>query len=326
MPKIKSLVQQVYPMEASEPNGLIATCRLKTYQKQSLAFMINRENGTHDPDWVPYCSRRVPYRTLKLGAAKCGLLCDEVGMGKTLVFISLILANPSEKKMMTDDAFNRVKYLAHKVGIPPKPIPGITQYLPASMQQVGQTRKVSERNAKNQVKKQIQEGHPLAMELLSALQQCEREEKEVELLNETNLQQNKVLYKKRRKDRDYALDEQKFSVKTTIISTSATLVRQMYNEIKKWAPNLVVKVYHDSFDVNHKDRFKDATDDIRYVEVLITVTATTAPFDYTDPDPEYSGWTLPFEWTFINFHRIIVDEIQGKKCCREMLQHNLIGR
>jgi len=48
------LMRQIYPEETKEPNGLIATCKLRTYQKQSLAFMINRENGTNDPDWEDF--------------------------------------------------------------------------------------------------------------------------------------------------------------------------------------------------------------------------------------------------------------------------------
>ena len=41
-------VQQVHPIEASAPAGLLSTVRLKPYQKQSLAFMLELERST-DP-------------------------------------------------------------------------------------------------------------------------------------------------------------------------------------------------------------------------------------------------------------------------------------
>lgn len=74
-------MQQVYPHELPEPAGLLSTARLKPYQRQSLAFMVNVERST-DPS------------LLSPGARRGGWLTDEVGMGKTMVAIATILANP----------------------------------------------------------------------------------------------------------------------------------------------------------------------------------------------------------------------------------------
>ena len=68
------------------------------------------------------------------------------------------------------------------------------------------------------------------------------------------------------------LTSKKYSVKTTVISTTCTLVGQWYDEIKKWAPSLVVKVYHGSYN-KHADRMKDSMD-MRDVDILLTVSTT----------------------------------------------------
>ena len=106
--------QQIYPMELQEPSGLIASCRLRTYQKQSLAFMVNREQGKHDPDYVEssILGRKLFRRQKgksdyehRFSGIKTGMLCSEVGMGKTLVCIALICANPGSYKRISDAKF-----------------------------------------------------------------------------------------------------------------------------------------------------------------------------------------------------------------------------
>ena len=75
-------VRQVYPIEASEPAGLLSSVKLKPYQRQSLAFMLQVERS-QEADLLGERGQRG------------GWLTDEVGMGKTMVTISLILANPA---------------------------------------------------------------------------------------------------------------------------------------------------------------------------------------------------------------------------------------
>jgi superfamily II DNA or RNA helicase len=98
---LKSITMgSVYPLEETEPAGLKKGTKLRTYQKQSLAFMLERERstdpkelgtgwiGTDDADRPSVSAFRLPC------GVRGGYLCDEVGMGKTVVAISLILANP----------------------------------------------------------------------------------------------------------------------------------------------------------------------------------------------------------------------------------------
>ena len=81
-------VQQVYPVEEPTPANLRA--ELRSYQKQSLAFMLRNERLSDD--------------SLLVGRARIGsrvrggILADEVGMGKTMVCISLILSNPCPER------------------------------------------------------------------------------------------------------------------------------------------------------------------------------------------------------------------------------------
>ena len=109
--------------------------------------MINRENGTNDPDWKNYFCTRAGFGSLK--DVKSGLLCSEVGMGKSLVCIALVLANPSDTKMMTDAQIDRVQALSKRIGIIGEGgvlLPSLSGYLPASM--VPKTTRISERNWK----------------------------------------------------------------------------------------------------------------------------------------------------------------------------------
>ena len=77
---------QVYPKETPEPAGLLPSVQLRPYQKQSLAFMIDVEQSTDQTllGEQQYTNRRI----------RGGFLCDEMGMGKTMVCLSLVLANP----------------------------------------------------------------------------------------------------------------------------------------------------------------------------------------------------------------------------------------
>lgn len=70
---------QVYVREHDEPPGLLMGTKLRPYQKQSLAFMVDIETN--------------PDARLSL---RGGILADEMGMGKTMVVGCLILANPMQ--------------------------------------------------------------------------------------------------------------------------------------------------------------------------------------------------------------------------------------
>ena len=116
-------VAQVWPVETPKPRQLVCSA-LRHYQKQSLAFMLAIEQDEKAPvgrDCVdslisispivgPY--GLVPRDSYHQPTEKTwydirgGWLCDEVGMGKTIVSMALILANPcpnpATKKMIQD--------------------------------------------------------------------------------------------------------------------------------------------------------------------------------------------------------------------------------
>jgi hypothetical protein len=119
-------------VEAPQPTGLASSITLRPYQKQSLAFMLSVENST-DESLVGlqpsepinrHKARSMPMnrKELKAGIRKVdkeygpapptrpvrgGWLCDEVGMGKTAIVTSLVLAAKSNAQPVTDVAFKK---------------------------------------------------------------------------------------------------------------------------------------------------------------------------------------------------------------------------
>jgi hypothetical protein len=77
-------VQQVWPVETPEPAGLLPSCRLRPYQKQSLAFMLELERA---PSSAVTVGRAGAGESCAGVEVRGGWLCDEVGMGKTIVCI-----------------------------------------------------------------------------------------------------------------------------------------------------------------------------------------------------------------------------------------------
>ena len=305
------LMRQIYPEETEEPNGLIATCKLRTYQKQSLAFMINRENGTNDPDWEDFTaqrrvgnSNRYGGNTHFLNKVRCGLLCDEVGMGKSLVCIALVLANPSNFKPMTDAQFKKATVeLRLMKGLKQSTIyqPPMVSYLPVSIRTKmakdwlwGEKIRDITENEANAISNDVNRPESIRKETKAGMKRY-REELDLKMAKEIQIDANNARIK-----REYLamqtniLQQQMYPVKTTIIATTCTLVGQWYDEIKKFAPTLVVKVCHGSFR-SHPDFVdpKRSSFDIRRIDILLSVSTTK----------------LPDAFKMISFHRIIADEI-----------------
>ena len=79
-------------MSESNKPGLVVGA-LKPYQKQSLAFMLRLERAADGAKTVGMGNMR-DEDGFSLQQVRGGWLADEVGMGKTVVTIALILANP----------------------------------------------------------------------------------------------------------------------------------------------------------------------------------------------------------------------------------------
>ena len=326
-------------MERQEPVGLIPSCKLRTYQKQSLAFMVNRERGENDDEWITstqggrlqtltcvngeimsskyngnYFSfphtNFVPFQFIIPGI-KCGLLCDEVGMGKSLVAIALVLANPaSNVKRLSDADWNlarcRDKSLAQLRLSKIKK--NLVTFLPSSLRQKEGTKIVSrdcsdkfpdgyERvpcmvDRTEQDIRWSRDTNPLMKAVYLEWQKHCREvgEQNAKIANANGIISN-ISHKNFKK----LLVTKRFPVKTTIITTTVTLVGQWYDEIRKWAPELVVKVFHSSFN-KHPDRMTHDMD-LRDVDILLGVSTTK----------------IPEKWSKLTFHRVIADEIHQYK-------------
>jgi SNF2 family DNA or RNA helicase len=136
---------------------------------------------------------------------------SEVGMGKTLICIALVLANPgSYKRMSVAKCKQSTVPLATK------------RYDP---------RTETHYPYRNQVKQEI------------------------------NVFNNKICRAVCEND----LEKQLYNVKTTVISTSNTIVGQWYDEIKKFAPNINIKVHHGSYK-SSPDYFNPSVTDIQDVD------------------------------------------------------------
>ena len=123
-------MQQVYPWEEAEPQGLLPGTGLRPYQKQSLAFMLALEAPEPDEQEEEQESPRSaaassastmpvkikqqapPSASPPAAAMRGGWLADEVGMGKTLVVTSLVLAHRSRAKRIADGPFKSFLQLA----------------------------------------------------------------------------------------------------------------------------------------------------------------------------------------------------------------------
>ena len=90
-------VEQVWPVETPAPRGL-RSVQLRPYQRQSLAFMLELERAPAGADTIGSTEhmdrgRLCPTKHTGL-PVRGGWLTDEVGMGKTMVCLALVLANP----------------------------------------------------------------------------------------------------------------------------------------------------------------------------------------------------------------------------------------
>jgi SNF2 family DNA or RNA helicase len=135
---------------------------------------------------------------------------SEVGMGKTLICIALVLANPGSYKRMSVAKFKK------------STVPLTTKKFDPNGE------KKSEQKEKKKLNKQFN------AKICQAV--CEND-----------------------------LEKQLYKVKTTVISTSNTIVGQWYDEIKKFAPNINIKVHHGSYK-SSPDYFNPSVTDIQDVD------------------------------------------------------------
>jgi hypothetical protein len=230
-----------------------------------------------------------------------GILADEVGMGKTVVTICLVLQNPSTCKRMTDAAWaqmeafdgkrNQYPEFVSKKGLYQvydvenrlcKALTGQDRYMIPREQWKGDP---SFRFGFHSKKFHNRYGK---LTCLGALRNSrlwkERADFHAPYRNALEQEAGKIL----RTDL--------YKVKTTVYTTTVTLIGQTYDEIRKFAPNLVVRVMHGSFSghVAYFDRKKLAHRmALRDTDILLSAASTKFP-DFL---------------RLLSFHRCVADEI-----------------
>jgi SNF2 family DNA or RNA helicase len=87
-------LEQVWPVELTAP--ALRNVELRPYQRQSLAFMLELERAPEGAETVGtvHIDIEKPDHQHETFPVRGGWLTDEVGMGKTMVCIALILSNP----------------------------------------------------------------------------------------------------------------------------------------------------------------------------------------------------------------------------------------
>ncbi|KAJ7555457.1 hypothetical protein O6H91_05G038800 [Diphasiastrum complanatum] len=100
----ETLIQSSSKRQSMEPSSVI-TCKLMQHQKEALAWMVERENGSGlPPFWeaeIEKGSKEIIYKNTitnysskyRPDALRGGILADDMGLGKTLELISLIATN-----------------------------------------------------------------------------------------------------------------------------------------------------------------------------------------------------------------------------------------
>jgi DNA repair protein RAD5 len=239
-----SQVQQVYPVEEAEPQGLVPGTQLRPYQKQSLAFMLAAEvpepeeaeqpeprssSASASSSKMPIKIKQQPQPSASPAAAAAmrgGWLADEVGMGKTLVVTSLVLAHKSRAKRIKDGPFKSFLRLS----------------------------------GWGSSSKEAQEAAASAAELQAS----------------------------------QGLAPPPLAFRCTVVVVNNTLVQQWADEIKKFAPGLIVRMFFGSTELK-----RQAMQGLRDCDVLLTTPHMIGN--------AHHGWgsTLLGAMTV---HRVVVDE------------------
>ena len=265
-------VTQVWPVEALAPQGLAPGTVLRPYQRQSLAFMLDIENA-------PDSDSRV-FRSTRWGGARTlrgGWLCDEVGMGKTLSVISLILSRPRAANELPTDAQWRALQRRH-------PYAATVEGPPETLHQHLYKGKEVPYDV---WWKKMRDSNPKISALCT-----EREVPNPERAGFTAAPK-------------LPGGARTLTLKATVISCPVTLIGQWQDEIRRWAPELRILVNHGSSkDRNNLNRGKlDAS--LRDYDVIIC-----------SPNTRLSGDSLLVHRE-LRFHRLIVDEAHATRGATE---------